>query len=55
MPKETVVIGPLDAGYTAHREAERRREETREWLKQRERELSMAKDTRSVATEHPNN
>jgi hypothetical protein len=36
-----------------HRDAERRREETREWLKQRERELGLAHDAPSVAAEHP--
>jgi hypothetical protein len=54
MPKETMITSPLDACYTAHREAAQRREETREWLKERERELDMAKEARSVATEHRN-
>jgi len=54
MPKETIVTGPLDTRYTAHREEQHSREETREWLKQRERELDMAKDARTVATEPPN-
>jgi hypothetical protein len=44
MPQETVTTSPLDAQYTAHRETEQNREETREWLKQRERELGLAKD-----------
>jgi hypothetical protein len=53
MPQETIVTGLLDTRYTAHRDEEHRREEIREWLKQRERELGMVKDARSVAPEHP--
>jgi hypothetical protein len=32
------LVLPLDPGYTAHREAEERRKETREWLRRREPE-----------------
>jgi hypothetical protein len=53
MPQETIVTGPLDTRYTANRDEERRRQETREWLKQRERELGMVKDAPSVAPEQP--
>jgi len=51
MPQETIVTGPLDTRYTAHRDVERRRQETREWLEQRERELGFVKDAPSVAPE----
>jgi hypothetical protein len=54
MPQETIVTGPLDTRYTAHRDEKQRREETREWLKQRERELGLRKDAVSVAPERPN-
>jgi hypothetical protein len=53
MIKETIV-SPLDTRYTAHRDEERRREETREWLRQREQELSIARDAPPVAPERPN-
>jgi hypothetical protein len=32
------LVLPLDPGYTAHREAEERHKQTREWLRRRERE-----------------
>jgi hypothetical protein len=54
MSQESIVTSPLDTRYTAHREAERRREKTREWLKQRERELSLVNDAPSCASEQPN-
>jgi hypothetical protein len=54
MIKETIVTSPLDTRYTAHWDAERRRRETREWLKQREQELSIARDAPPVAPERPN-
>jgi hypothetical protein len=41
--------------YTAHRDADHRREETRERLKQRERELGMVKDDSSIAPEQSKN
>lgn len=43
LPTSTLLL-PMDAGYTAHREAEKRRRETREWLRCRERELDRATD-----------
>jgi hypothetical protein len=51
MIKETIVTSPLDTRYTAHWDADRRRRETREWLKQREREMGFLKDAPSVAPE----
>jgi hypothetical protein len=33
-------ILPYEPGYTGHWEAEKRRKETREWLRQRERDLA---------------
>ena len=37
MPKSSQLVLNCDPEYTAHREAAKRREETREWLRQRER------------------
>ena len=53
MPQETIAIGPLDTRYTAHRDVAHRREETRQWLKQRERELGLVQVMPSVTPEHP--
>jgi hypothetical protein len=53
MPQATVVTSPLDTRYTAHRDTERRRQETRKWLQQREQELGIVKDAPSVAPEQP--
>jgi hypothetical protein len=36
MREKSQLVLPCDPGYTAHREAEKRRQETREWLRQRE-------------------
>ena len=44
MTRDTILKSPLDPNYTYHREAENRHRETREWLKQREREVSRVKD-----------
>lgn len=38
MRRTSDLVLPLDAGYTAHREAEERRKQTREWLRRRERQ-----------------
>jgi hypothetical protein len=37
MRQKSRLVLPCDPEYTAHREAEKRRQETREWLLQRER------------------
>jgi hypothetical protein len=37
MRQTSRLVLPCDPQYTAHREAEKRRQETREWLLQRER------------------
>jgi hypothetical protein len=37
MRQKSRLVLPCDPEYTAHREAERRRQETRQWLLQRER------------------
>jgi hypothetical protein len=37
MRQKSRLVLPCDPEYTAHREAERRRQETRQWLSQRER------------------
>jgi hypothetical protein len=44
MTRDTILKSPLDPNYTYHREAENRHRETREWLKQREREVGRVKD-----------
>jgi len=49
MATETIVSSPLDTRYVAHREADERRRQTREWLKKRERELGFIKEAPSVA------
>jgi len=36
MRQTSKLVLPCDAGYTAHREAAKRRQQTREWLRQRE-------------------
>jgi hypothetical protein len=51
MTKASTLISPIDSQYIAHREAEERRRRTREWLRQRERELGFADDAPSVAPE----
>jgi hypothetical protein len=37
MRQKSALVLPCDPEYTAHREAQKRRQETREWLLQRER------------------
>ena len=53
MSHETVLKSPLDPNFTGHREEERRRRETREWLKQRERGLGVVADAPPVASDQP--
>jgi hypothetical protein len=36
MRQKSRLVLPCDPGYTAHREAAKRRRQTREWLRQRE-------------------
>ena len=48
MSRVSALLNPLDAHYKAHREAEQRRRETREWLSRRERELGFIKDAPPV-------
>jgi hypothetical protein len=40
MLKTSKIILPYEPGYTGHWEAEKRRKETREWMRQREREIA---------------
>lgn len=54
MAQTRTLPNPLDAHYAGHREAEQRRRETREWLKQRERELGLVKDAPPVAPDPVN-
>jgi len=49
--KASTLISPLDAQYTAHRDAEERRRQTREWLRKRERDLDFVSDAPAVAPE----
>jgi hypothetical protein len=52
MFKQSALPNPLDAQYTGHRDAEKRRMETKEWLRQREREMGFVTDAPSVAPGH---
>jgi hypothetical protein len=49
MLKTSKVLLPYEPGYTGHWEAEKRRKETREWLRQREREIAAP----SIVPEKP--
>lgn len=40
MLKTSKFILPYEPGYTGHWEVEKRRKETREWLRQRERDIA---------------
>jgi hypothetical protein len=40
MLKTSKFVLPYEPGYTGHWEAEKRRKETREWLRRREREVA---------------
>jgi len=51
MPRTPKFALPYEAAYTGHLEAERRREETREWLRQRQRELRSCDDAPSLLPE----
>jgi hypothetical protein len=50
MLKQSTLPNALDAQYTGHREEEARRRATKEWLRQREREL--VSDAPPVAPDH---
>jgi hypothetical protein len=52
MLKQSILPNPLDAQYTGHRDAEKRHLETKEWLRQREREMGFVTDAPPVAPEH---
>jgi hypothetical protein len=43
------LVLPCDPGYTGHRDAEKRRNATRDWLRQREREIAAP----SIVPESP--
>lgn len=54
MPKSSRLVLNCDPEYTAHRKAAKRREETREWLRQRERIMhERALATPSIVPEIP--
>ena len=44
MPRTSNVILPYEPGYTGHWEAEKRRKETQEWLRQREAEIERLRE-----------
>ena len=48
---QTSQVSPLEAQFTAHRDADKRRRETQEWLEQRERELGFVDDAPAVVPE----
>ena len=50
MPKSFRLVLNCDPEYTAHREAAKRREDTRDWLRVRERTLAAP----SIARKHQN-
>jgi hypothetical protein len=52
MLKQSTLPNPLDAQYTGHRDAAKRQLETKEWLRQREREMGFVTDAPSVAPDH---
>jgi hypothetical protein len=47
MPRLTDIL-PYEPGYTRHRDAERRRRETRTWLRQREAALTQRVEPAAV-------
>ena len=49
MRQKSQLVLPCDPGYTAHREAGKRRQETREWLRRRERAIAAP----SIVPEKP--
>ena len=44
MPRTSNVILPYEPGYTGHWEEEKRRKETREWLRQRDAEIEPLRE-----------
>jgi hypothetical protein len=57
MLKTSKFILPYEPGYTGHWEAEKRNKETREWLRQRERDIaapSIVPDTPKTDAVTPN-
>jgi hypothetical protein len=46
------IVLPYEPQYTGHREAEKRRKQTREWLRRRERELAERHLAPSIVPEH---
>jgi hypothetical protein len=47
------VILPYEPGYIGHWEAEKRRKETREWLRKREEQVRDRKNTPSIVPPEP--
>jgi hypothetical protein len=48
MPKSSRLVLNCDPEYTAHREAAKRREDTRDWLRVRERTLAAPSIVRAA-------
>jgi hypothetical protein len=48
---QSSLISPTGPQYTAHRDEEKRRRETREWLERHERELGFVSDAPSMVPE----
>ena len=53
MPQTSNFILPYEPEYTGHREEEKRREETREWLRERKRELELMASEPKRNASHP--
>lgn len=47
----STLILPLDAAYTAHRDALKRQQETQAWLERRERELAKVSELAASGTQ----
>ena len=53
MRPNSKVILPYEPGYTGHWEVEKRRKETREWLRKREEEVRDRMNTPSIVPTEP--
>ena len=53
MRPNSKVILPYEPGYTSHWEAEKRRKETREWLRKREEQVRDRLNTPSIVPPEP--
>lgn len=46
MERNSQIVLPYEPGYTGHRDAARRRQETREWLRRREQAVGAGEPDR---------